>query len=674
MDELTGGRPGNLPPASPPPVGRAGATSETAALLRLARLVTVTGTAGIGKTRLALHVAGLVADDHPDGVWFVPLSNLLDAAMLPHVVAFEMKVRDQTARPMVEILVEHLADRRCLLVLDSCEHLTASCALLARVLLDACPGVTVLATSREPLDVEGEAVLALDPLAVPGEHWDGVADTAAVSLFVARVRDVEPGFAVTADNAAAIGALCRRLDGLPLALELAAAQVGAVGVAELAARPAAAPDAVGGGPWPRGSLWTAIGWSHELCTPRERLMWARASVFAGPFTSAAAVEVCGGGPLDDVETALDGLVRRSVLRREGGRYRLLDSLRDYGAAWLAELGETRALRLRHRDRYLDRARRAFPSWTGPEQVVWYTRIREDFPEIRLAVETCLAEPGTAAQELVGALWFFWFTCEHAREGRQYLERALADHPEPGPLRVRAVWALGGIMMVQGDLGGIGWCVRECRGAAPDPTALRAGDYLEGTDFATSGRPDLALERLVDLAAAAWSGTVQEAIWMQARAALAFARYVGGDLRAAEDLGWELRADGARRGEEKFRSWGDYMIALVRLAEGDHARAADHARSAFDGWRHLDDSANMALALEALAVAGAVGGEAERASVLLGISDRLWRADGGRDRFTAPQILQARREAEEKAHAVLGADVWTAFYRSGYHSAWPYDGR
>ncbi|MBW8487509.1 ATP-binding protein [Actinomadura parmotrematis] len=654
---------GNLPEDPPELVGRERELMEIAERWSATRTITVTGVAGVGKSLTALHAARAAAGRFPDGVWLVPLARLRDAALLAHSVAAELKVRDQTARPVLDLLIEHLAERRCLLVLDGCEHLAGAVAIFATALQIACPGVSVLATSRRPLDALAETVVALAPLPVPGEDAAVAADLgrcASVELLLRRAA----GFEVTDGNAAAVARLCRRLDGLPLALELTAAQLARRPAGELAERAAPPPvlDAHGG-------LWTAIGWSHELCSPAERLLWARASVFAGPFTAEAAAQVCGGGPVDDVPALLASLAEQSVLIRSGDRYRLLDALRGYGASWLARLGEERAVRARHRDRYLDMARTAFPEWTRRGQAEWYGRLVREFADVRIAIEACLAEPGPAALEITGALWFFWFSCQHEREGRFYLERALAGDPSPGPLRVRAAWALGCVMMAQGDVEGIDRCVRECR-ATTGPEGTRAADYVESTDLAVRGRPDLALERLVHLAGAPWDGPIQEAVWMLARAALVFARVAMGDHAQAGELAEDIRLVGEGRGEHKFRAWGLYMQAVIALAAGDHRAAAERAREGLDGFTVIDDSTNMALCLELLALAIARDGEHERAALMLGASHRLWNPDGGRDRFTAPQVAEARRTGEEAIVAALGRDAFDAAFRAGLRSDYP----
>ncbi|MFI9551148.1 ATP-binding protein [Nonomuraea endophytica] len=661
---------GNLPTELASFVGRAAELTVVGELLAWAPVITLTGVAGVGKSRTALAVGERAAGEFADGVWLIPLSPVREGDLVPHAVARELKVRDQTARPVTELLIEYLAGRQCLLILDACEHVLAGCAALAEALREHCPGVRMLATSRRPLGVRAEITRQLSPLTPPSAHaWDDD-DSPAMALLVARARALDPDFSLDENNRHALVRLCRRLEGLPLALELAAAQLREQPVAELAER--ADPQATSRVLATHGGLWTAIGWSHELCAPLERLLWARASIFVGTFTVESVQDVCAGGPLapDQIPAILDRLVTQSVMTCVRGNYNLLDSLRDYGRFWLEELGELDTLRARHRDRYLTLARQAFPEWTRAGQTGYYQRLASEFSDLQAAIETCLAEPGESALDLVGALWFFWFSCEYEREGRDYLERALARGGPPDALRVRAAWALGLVMNAQGDMAGIEKIIEECRSAAPDPTALRAADYLEGTAWALEGRPDLALERLATLAEEPWDDSLQEAIRLLTRAALVFARFAMGELEQAADLAESLRREGLARGERKFGSWGDYIHALIALVRDDHVTAVQHALTGYDGFRQLNDSSNMALCLEALAIAKSGLGSHEDAARLLGISDRLWHPDGGRVRFTAPYVARARQDTEQRIAAVIGGEATAMAFRSGLHGHWP----
>ncbi|MEV0967097.1 ATP-binding protein [Microtetraspora glauca] len=334
------GRRGNLPAETSTFMGRAEDLAEVGRLLREESLVTLTGVAGVGKTRLALKVAG----ERSDGAWLADLSAERNGALLAHTIGAAIGLKEQAARPQEDVLAEHLSGRRMLLILDTCEHLIGPCRALVGQILRAAPDVRVLATSREPLGLPGERVHTVRPLPVTEEDCD------AVRLFRERARAVRPGF----ECSDAVVRLCGRLDGVPLALELAARRLRALTAGELLDR---IDDRfsllAGGGRTARHrTLRTAVGWSHELCTPEERLLWARLSVFGGTFGAEAAADVCSDEQLVNVPDLLARLVDKSVVIRHGQRFRMLDMMRDYGREWLHVLGEERLLARRHREHSL----------------------------------------------------------------------------------------------------------------------------------------------------------------------------------------------------------------------------------------------------------------------------------------------------------------------------------
>ncbi|GLW96345.1 hypothetical protein [Microtetraspora sp. NBRC 16547] len=334
------GRRGNLPAETSTFLGRDADLAEVERLLRQESLVTLTGVAGVGKTRLALKAAGRLHG----GAWLAELSGERNGALLAHTIGAAIGLREQAARPQGDVLAEHLADRRMLLILDTCEHLIGPCRALVGQILRAAPGVRVLATSREPLGLPGERVHAVRPLPVTEEDCD------AVRLFRERALAVRPGF----ECSDAVVRLCRRLDGVPLALELAARRLRALTAGELLDR---IDDrfsllAGGGRTGRHRTLRTAVGWSHELCTPEERLLWARLSVFGGTFDAEAAADVCADDRLAGVPYLLARLADKSVVIRNGQRFRMLGMMRDYGREWLHEIGEDRVLAHRHREHSL----------------------------------------------------------------------------------------------------------------------------------------------------------------------------------------------------------------------------------------------------------------------------------------------------------------------------------
>ncbi|MGI5165791.1 BTAD domain-containing putative transcriptional regulator [Spirillospora sp. CA-253888] len=434
---------GNLPAVLGELVGRADAVAGTRKLLRDHRLVTLTGPGGVGKTRLALETAARSAGEFPDGAWLVELAG--SAAEPAEVIAATLGVRDGAgalACPS-ERLGGALGDRRLLLVLDNCEHMIDEVADLAERLLRAAPGLRVLATSQEPLDIPGERVRPVRPLHLPGADIapETLRGFSAVELFVARAAASSPGFELDAGTAAPVAAICRRLDGLPLALELAATRVRSLGVHELAARLddrfTLLDAGKRGGPARQRTLRAMIDWSWELLPPAERAVLRRLSVHADGCTLEAAEQVS-----DADLTVLPHLVDRSLVVHAGGRYRLLESVSAYCQERLEEAGERDALRERHARYYLGLAERAAAELRGPEQGRWLARLDQEHANLRLALEAT-GEP----LRLVNALAWYWYLRGRLTEARRALARALETSSGP---RAEALAWHAGMMIAQGD--------------------------------------------------------------------------------------------------------------------------------------------------------------------------------------------------------------------------------
>ncbi|MDN3020417.1 LuxR C-terminal-related transcriptional regulator [Streptomyces sp. S.PB5] len=438
-------------------MGRRDEAAEVRRLLSVGRLLTLTGPGGVGKTRLAGHVARQVGRVFPDGVWLVPLAALQDEAFVPHAVLEALGVRNETTRPPLDVLVEYLRERQLLIVLDNCEHVLRSCAVLAAAVLSATEGVRILATSRHRLGLAGEQLFEVPPLPAPTpeEAAGGALATErfpALRLFADRAAAVVPGFTLEGGNQQAVARLCRRLDGLPLAIELAAVRVRALGVEQLVERLDDRYRLLTGGspvsPPRHRTLRSAVDWSHELCTPQEQLVWAWLSVFVGGFDLAAAEAVCGGEGLGsaDVLDAVAGLVDKSVLvREEFGRqvrFRLLVSLRDYGREKLEDLGEVTGTRRRHRDHFARLATGYERNWFGPDQPEITERLRLDRDNFHAALDFCLTTPGEAQHGLrmASSLWFHWVAGGVWGQGRHWMDGALRAGAHPDVALTRAMWA------------------------------------------------------------------------------------------------------------------------------------------------------------------------------------------------------------------------------------------
>jgi predicted ATPase/class 3 adenylate cyclase len=461
--------PNNLPRQLTSFIGREKEMAEVKRLLSTAYLVTLTGSGGAGKTRLALQVAAEMVDDYPDGVWLAEFAPIADPALVPKTVASALNVPEQPGRAMTETLVDALRPKALLLVLDNCEHLLAACRGLIAALLSTCPEVRILATSREGLGVPGEALWRVPSLSLPEDIFhlpppEGLVLYDAVRLFVDRAVAAAQGFTVTSENAPAVALVCQRLDGIPLAIELAAARVKVLAVEQIAAR---LDDRfrllTGGSPTllPRQqTLRATLDWSYGLLSDQERTLLRRLSVFAGGWTLDAAEAVCAGGGIEasDILDLLTQLVDKSLVvaetQRGEARYRLLETVRQYGWDRLVELSETADVRTRHRDWYLHLAERADPKLRGPEQGVWGRRLEAEHDNLRAALEWSKTEEGDADAwlRLAGALHWFWFMRNYLSEGRERLEEALATNRNASvPARANVLCGAGTLAWRQGDI-------------------------------------------------------------------------------------------------------------------------------------------------------------------------------------------------------------------------------
>jgi predicted ATPase len=450
-------RTGNLPAEFTSFVGRSRELSQIREALGRYRLVTLRGVGGVGKTRLALRIAGAVRRSFDDGTWLVELSALRNTELLARTVASALGMPDQAVGDPLDLLADYLADRHLLLILDTCEHLVEGCAMLSEVLLRAAPRLRILATSREPLEVLGEQAFVIPPLTVP-DLGAPASGSESVALFVDRAEAIVPGFALTAANEQPIAQLCRVLDGIPLALELAAVRLRIMSIEQVVDHVDDRFRFLGttrSNMNRHQTLRAAIDWSHELCTPTERLLWARLSVFPGDFDLAAAEHVGADDELGDdaLLDTLGRLVEKSIVlcEQDGRRYRMLDTIREYGTEQLSVLGGKQERSCRHRDYYLGLTERAVAGCLGARQVEWLGTLRQETHNLRVALDYSYARPG---QEEIGLrmtvlLRQYWLMVGLFTEGRRWHGKALAvaaDSPD-------AAWAVYGaavLALQQGD--------------------------------------------------------------------------------------------------------------------------------------------------------------------------------------------------------------------------------
>ncbi|WP_299534106.1 BTAD domain-containing putative transcriptional regulator [uncultured Streptomyces sp.] len=594
------GRSRNLPDAPNALLGRDEALAQGVRLVTVGRLVTITGPGGVGKTRLALATADSLSGAFPDGVWLVECGGLVapeQAAgrwhLAPHVLATLgiQESADPSDAPSTDEararrqLADYAAGRRMLLVLDNCEHVLDDVAELVQRLLERAPGVKVLATSREPLRVPGETVLPLRPLRLP-ESADPaeLEKSSAVRLFVERARSADPSFALDAEAAPAVAAICRRLDGIPLALELAATRVRALGVHELLDRLddrfRVLNSGYRGAPRRQQTLQATIEWSWSLLTPQEQTVLRRLSVHSGGCTLAAAEEVCGGGDVatDQVMDILSRLVERSLVTRSGSpaapRYRMLESVCAYVETRLQESGEAEEVALRHAFHYTELAERAQPRLHGPEQHRWLQRLSAESANFRRVVEGQASGEATLALRLVNALVWFWLLMGRLAEARHALSTALAAAPAQSAHAVEAAAWCEGIGLLLGEIEPEQQCPAprrdQARGELPSAGLARATWFVGhalwevGALAAAERRVNAALNDFRALRDA-WG----VAAALSSRAALAMAT---GDLDALHDDALEARAQFTELGD----AWGQLKAAQELAVHAEITAAYDKA--------------------------------------------------------------------------------------------------
>lgn len=541
---------GHLPTPLTHLIGRERELVDVERLIDRARLLTLTGAGGSGKTRLALEAARQAGHAYPDGVWFVDLASVGESGLVADAVSETLGL-DSGAGPSRErALVDQLRERSLLVVLDNCEHLLAACAHLVAALLTSCPGVDVLATSREPLHAHGEFTYRVPSLALPppvrGDVLDlpELAARPAVRLFVERAAQVRPGFVLDADNAQGVVDLCRRLDGMPLALELAAARTAVLEPSEIVQRLGDALYLLGGGPngvTRHQTLRGTLEWSHDLLTESEKILLRRLSVFSGGFTLPAVEAVCGKAPLAraDLLDLLAALVDKSLVVTEkeagGSRYRQLETVRQFGSENLERAGETAQLSAAHCAHFL-----AFAVAHNPERVTGVVieqpkQLDREHDNLRAALRWSCAHDPASALRLVASLWRFWFLRGHAVEGARWVERALAVAPAPTRPRAAALIGLTGLDSRQG---------RADRHRALGAEALAIVRQI--------GEPDEVMMARLQETALAWSTF---------------------DLDEAEQLAAEVLAEAVELGRAEHAAAGSWLLGQCALSREDGPLAA-----------------------------------------------------------------------------------------------------
>ncbi len=669
---LTQRRPGELPAEVTGFVDRQRELAVLDGWLGTARLVTVTGPGGVGKTRLALRAAARARGRYAGGVCLVELGGLHDPDLLPHTVATCLGLPGQDARSQLDAIVDYLRGRQLLLIIDSCEHLVGACAALADLVPRYAAQVTILATSRQPMNVPGEHCCQVPPLPVPepGAARDRRGD--AVELFAQRAAAAMAGFAVTAANRRDVIRLCRRLDGIPLAIELAAVQLRTMTLPQLNSRLEHRFGLLAGGrrvalPHQQ-TLRATTEWSYDLCSPDEQLLWARLSVFAGSFDIPAVEAVCAGGMLarEGILPALLGLVDKSVVLRtdeDSARYWLLDTIREFGAERLAGAGPQDRHIAYFRAMAGDFARHA----KDDDQLPRYRRLRREHPDIRAALGYALSLPGREreAAGLAADLRAYWAISGLFREGKHWLTKILLRFPEPSPERAWLLMTRGVLATLQGELG---QAVADLELSTPmaqqqgEVRACALGHAYMCLALTFSGRlaeaaaaGSIAAERLS--AIDDFDGLVALDI------NLGYLHLLSGEL----DLAIERCELGLRRLGDSQERWArgylQLIIARALFFQGKYAESAAAARSSLEKKHELGDIVGTAYCLEALALLALRQQRCERTAWLMGAAGVLW--DRAGRRLGGTSILEElHQQAVKAAQDTLGEDRYAALFRGG----------
>jgi predicted ATPase/DNA-binding NarL/FixJ family response regulator len=644
-------------------VGRRNELAAVKRLLGVARLVTLTGPGGVGKTRLAVRAAINLRRAFRDGIWLADLATLRDPQLLAQTVAGALDLRVLSTRWVLATLADYVASRQLLLVLDNCEHLLQTVAVFSTSLLGASSSLRILATSREPLGVQAESVLLVPPLA----------DVEATALLADRASAFS-GFAIDEHNRLAATELCRRLDGIPLAIELAAVRLRALTLEEIAERlehrfsllvsgnRAAVPR--------QQTLRATFDWSRDLLSAEERTLWGRLSIFLDGFDLDAAAAVCGGDEVDSTKMfeLLSSLVDRSIVNRDPShvpaRYRMLETVREYGREMLAGAGDMPGLRRRHRDWLQHLAHQAASEWTGPEAVIWFDRLGDEHGNLRAVLEFCASQREEAGSGLaiVADLWLYWQARGHLAEGRHWLAALLPLTPTPDAKRARALWVAGYLAVSQGDAG--------AGTALLDEALLLAremGDrQIEG--FALQYLGLAALFRLDWLQAAALlqqSVEVHEEVGEPAAAfALADLGIVeamqGAFQKASRLLEASLQMSVAR-GDQWTQAHALWALGLVAWRLGHYGLARNRLRSGLRLFGRIDERIGIARAVVLLAAVSTAEARYDEAATLLGAALALYESIPASVPALVTELVEASMTA---ARSQLAPPVFESAYEAG----------
>jgi predicted ATPase/class 3 adenylate cyclase len=671
--------PNNLPQQVTTFIGREHELAEVKKLLADTRLLTLLGVGGLGKTRLSLQVATEVLDDYPDGVWFVELAPLVDARLVPQSVATALGVKEEAGHPVVEALVKHVKDRQLLIILDNCEHLMSACAELAKQLLQSGPQLKILTSSREPLHLLGETTFALPALAVPDASEPvtlaALAQYEAVRLFAERATAVQSAFRLTEQNAPTIIAICRRLDGIPLAIELAAARVRALSVETIADRLSDRFCLLTQGErtaLPRQqTLRALIDWSYDLLANKERAVFCRLGVFAGSFTLEAAEDIaaCDIVHRDEVLDLLTLLVDKSLVVREpqGARYRLLDTVLQYARERLGESAQEVSARAAHLEHYLDLAEKARPELLGPNQAEWLARLdadRENLLSMHLWCDSA-ANGAESGLRLVRAVRLYWIHRGLLGLGHRVTLEALSRKgaQQRNLARCRGLFDAGQLCNFMGRYAeALGYLKESLAIARELGDKARVAAALQPLGWVSFGQGDLStariyLEEALELARALGNQRDVAA----AMTLLGQLYRVEGAVDKAQPLLEQVLAIARELQDRESIAIGLLNLAMLRIGRGAEDQAPSMLVEAIEIAEETGSRPAAQSVMEVCAGLAVFRGEASRAAQFYGAAENQTAKTGSRrdpadEAFLRPLIAQAQ--------AALGPAAFAAAENSG----------
>ena len=659
----------NLPLQLTSLIGREQELQELQRLLGTTRLLTLTGTAGAGKTRLALQLGADLLEDYPDGVWLTELAALTVPSLVPQAGLGALGLREEPGRTLTDTLTDSLRPKRALLILDNCEHLVEACARLAETLLRSCPEVRLLATSREALRAEGETVWRVPSLTVPDREParlpppERLTQYGAVQLFIERAVAARPEFRVTNENAPAVAEICWRLDGIPLAIELAAVRINVLSAQDVEQRLGDRFRLLTGGRRTalarQQTLRAAVEWSYDLLSERERAFFDHLSVFAGGFTLDASQAVCTGDGIEEWEAVdlLGELVGKSLVVAEEGadgmRYRLLETLRAYGAQRLEAAGDAEATHRRHAEHFAGRATQMQAKAGGPEEATWLARFETEHANFRLALAWALRQEVGLGLRLANGLGRFWVLCGHWTEGREWLSRYLDAAAEVDPeLRATALNWTSALASEQGDYASARRLLEEALGLHREVGNRRGeANALIGIGNAATNQDDYRAAR------SAYERSLT--LWEELGAS-------SGVVRCLHGLGWVAQEQGDAG---SARAYYERCLALYR-EQGDKRSTATILNNMGDlALDEGDCAAALALCEESLALRRELGDRTGAGVSLYGLGGVAQRqGDYARARALCEEavaILRKLGAGHPLAHAMLG--VADAARGQGQHS-------